>query len=91
MKDKHIIAKCKTIEKYLFLNLKKFIIDNIFYKMRLNKKSGMKKCRKILNIGVNKAIKKGVSDKNIIIILIILVILILISLFAYRNFFKKNK
>lgn len=45
MKDKHIIAKCKTIEKYLFLNLKKFIIDNIFYKMRLNKKSGMKKCR----------------------------------------------
>lgn len=62
MKDKHIIAKCKTIEKYLFLNLKKFIIDNIFYKMRLNKKSGMKKCRETLNVGINKVIKKkGVS------------------------------
>lgn len=43
MKDKHIIAKCKTIEKYLFFEFNKIVvIDNIFYKMRLKKKSGLK-------------------------------------------------
>ena len=52
----------------------------------------MKKCREILNIGVNKAIKKKcISYKTNIILLIILVILILISLFAYRNFFEKKQ
>lgn len=41
IKDEHIIVKCKTIEKYLFFEFNKIVvIDNIFYKMRLNKKSG---------------------------------------------------